>query len=631
MRSPRPLSLRGRQALLAAVWIAGLAIAVAGPRQDTPPQAPAQQPTGPAKVTIPPAVRSWQSSDGAYGFNVEAWAPDSWYTENRVMLLPEGTNPDDPPAAFEIPDGTITVTNAPAIRSGQSVNDIDRVYNLLVQTLEHSPSLHEKIKEGASKQGVTSIAIRLVRGDSRVTGGMWRRNSNLVVIDLADLEADGASLTPAAGVAAADAAAATSLFAKNNLIATLAHELDHVRDGEGEFWHSDPADAGAQGLAPLDENHVLDDLDVPIIRPAYWQSVNGDAKTVYNVNGVDMYLGAATKSTATSTGRGEAERLSAADAAALQSLPARRCGAAIAGGCFAGAGSGDSDWDGIGDRRDNCPAASNANQAPICLDRPRPTWALTPSLSYRSYSSLAGATFGAEAQPDSNGPQTFFTDFPITTVPPPPPARPLPQLMLYQRPQAAGEFVRLLLTSTGRSTGPAMQLTVVNRSTEPLQLTGGRIVLEPVRSLTARDVDRERQRLRATGAPITANAYCLDFSKPVPAAGVVYRIASADAQRRAAAARDILAASQHLRVNGGIHPDSDPDDYFHSIRQWALWTHREGFDQAGFVKAFGDHTRKNFAAARRPWTAAVEQGLRQVLPGRWQDIQAILREAGLAR
>jgi hypothetical protein len=91
--------------------------------------------------------------------------------------------------------------------------------------------------------------------------------------------------------------------------------------------------------------------------------------------------------------------------------------------------------------------------------------------------------------------------------------------------------------------------------------------------------------------------------------------------------RRILQASRKLQDLGLLHPDSDPTEYFHSIRQWALWTRENDFDASSFEKVFVDRTEKNFTASRRAWTKDIEKLVRELVPNRWEDIQNVLEES----
>jgi hypothetical protein len=91
--------------------------------------------------------------------------------------------------------------------------------------------------------------------------------------------------------------------------------------------------------------------------------------------------------------------------------------------------------------------------------------------------------------------------------------------------------------------------------------------------------------------------------------------------------RRVLQAAERLEKLGVLKPDSNPIEYVHSIRQWALWTKEQGFNQESFGKAFVDHARKNFAAAKQNWTKQIEAQVIGLVPHRWQDIATVLQEA----
>ena len=155
------------------------------------------------------------------------------------------------------------------------------------------------------------------------------------------------------------------------------------------------------------------------------------------------------------------------------------------------------------------------------------------------------------------------------------------------------------------------------------------LVVEPVEL-----AEEARQRLEGeireqTGQPITAklDAYCLDFLRQPPELGTVFRIADQELQQRFAPVAKVLQAGRRLYDQGLLHPDSDPEEYFHSIRQWAIWSTQETLDPGSFGDAFLEHTRKNFETAGQAWSSEVEDLVQSLVPNRWQDIAAIIEEA----
>jgi len=184
----------------------------------------------------------------------------------------------------------------------------------------------------------------------------------------------------------------------------------------------------------------------------------------------------------------------------------------------------------------------------------------------------------------------------------------------------------IYLTSLGVSTGEAFRVHVV--SDEPVDLRD--VVVAEAVAVPESDRRRIEARLRAEGAAsFSADGYCLEFERAVPPAGTMYRLAPREVQSAHAPVRRMLAASRNLRQRGALAPDSDPERYFHTMRQWAIWTFEQGFDEEGFEEAFVLRTRENFRSAGAEWNDEVEGAVRALVPNRWRDVRAILREAGL--
>jgi hypothetical protein len=173
--------------------------------------------------------------------------------------------------------------------------------------------------------------------------------------------------------------------------------------------------------------------------------------------------------------------------------------------------------------------------------------------------------------------------------------------------------------ATGSSTGAVFEVRARNR-------TGG--------ALTVRFDDAlafEAVRAPAPGAGMatrgTLRGFCADFAKPPPARGTVYRLAGPEAQQRLSPLRPVLQAGRRMAAEGRLHPDSDPGSYADSIRQWALWSRIEGFDERRYADAFVEHTRKNVEGAGQRWSRELEAGIRAAVPNRWRDITAVLAAA----
>ena len=76
-----------------------------------------------------------------------------------------------------------------------------------------------------------------------------------------------------------------------------------------------------------------------------------------------------------------------------------------------------------------------------------------------------------------------------------------------------------------------------------------------------------------------------------------------------------------------LRPDSDPNDYYHSIRQWAIWVYAERMNESEFADTFLEHVRQNFDAAGQPWTEETSEAVRGFVPNRWADIRGIIERA----
>jgi hypothetical protein len=191
---------------------------------------------------------------------------------------------------------------------------------------------------------------------------------------------------------------------------------------------------------------------------------------------------------------------------------------------------------------------------------------------------------------------------------------------------AEGGPVEISLVATGESTGHVftMQASGGQGPTMKLFAPDG-LVVQAIRHGAARAVaDRTRSALH-TG---TITGFCLDFAKPPPPAGTLYRVAPPEVQAALRPLRHVASAAQKLFDGNLLHPDSTPASYLNFVKQWSIWTAREHWDLKTFGDAFIERTKKNFAELKRPWSPNVEQILRRAVPNRWRDIEAVLKEAG---
>jgi hypothetical protein len=190
----------------------------------------------------------------------------------------------------------------------------------------------------------------------------------------------------------------------------------------------------------------------------------------------------------------------------------------------------------------------------------------------------------------------------------------------------ARSALSLLLTSTGTSTGEAFRVQALANSPITFDLTS--VVAEPLKGVKPNSVARASTMFGARGAAtVTATGYCLEFMRKPPSAGMLYRIARPEIQRRFEPLRRVAHAARQLADAGQLNPDSDPKSFVHSIAQWAIWSSEQKFTPTSFAQAFVDHTRKAVEASGRPWQREYAQAVEKAAPGRWQQIQKVLRAA----
>jgi hypothetical protein len=188
--------------------------------------------------------------------------------------------------------------------------------------------------------------------------------------------------------------------------------------------------------------------------------------------------------------------------------------------------------------------------------------------------------------------------------------------------------LKLFVTSTGKLGAEAFRVTIVNDSGAPIRLGSSMVALEPIAKLTERDLQRELGTLsRFPQRTFTFAGYCLAREKAAPNAGTVFRVASGATQSAAEPIARVVDTAVRLRDQKALHPDTDPDDYYHSVVQWAIWTEQEKFDQRAFAAAFAAYTRKNVVAGGQKWTREIEDAVREIAADRWRDVSRIVDEA----
>ncbi len=192
--------------------------------------------------------------------------------------------------------------------------------------------------------------------------------------------------------------------------------------------------------------------------------------------------------------------------------------------------------------------------------------------------------------------------------------------------QASGG-VAYSIVSNGKSSGEAFELRVLDTTgkVKRIRVPEG-LVLEPVKRGAAKPVSDHAP----PGAKVHTrklSAFCLEFAKPPPDEGMLYRVAPQAAQEQYRPIRGVLRAGREAAAAGKFHPDSDPKEYAETIRQYALWAKLGNWNEQKFTEMFLERSKKNAEAMNVKWTKQLEQALRGLVPGRWGDVSMVLQEA----
>ena len=210
--------------------------------------------------------------------------------------------------------------------------------------------------------------------------------------------------------------------------------------------------------------------------------------------------------------------------------------------------------------------------------------------------------------------------------------RDLKAIERYSGAQAAGlpGGVHVLLTDRGGSTGKTVAMQVLNLTGKPVRLSSSPFAVQPIKQAAQRQVQQAFSRL-AKVAPvrIDLNAYCVDFLKAPPGPGQILTLAPAAVQQKIQPMSRVVLSAHRVWKANALRPDSNPAAYVDSIKQWAVWTVDQKFNQKTFTDAFVGHTRKNVEAAGQKWSSQAEDMIRKASPNRWNDIAKILKGAGL--
>jgi hypothetical protein len=181
------------------------------------------------------------------------------------------------------------------------------------------------------------------------------------------------------------------------------------------------------------------------------------------------------------------------------------------------------------------------------------------------------------------------------------------------------------IVSNGKSQGQAFELQVADPTgkVKTVAMRDGTIieaikpgVTEPVTAPAGGSVVKQ---------PL--NAYCLEFHKPPPAEGTLYRIADQATQEKFSSLRFLDRAAAQMSQNNQFHPDNNPEAYKNTIFQYATWSTLEGWGQEEFTQHWVERTKENAQDLHVPWTKQMEDTLRNAAPGRWGDISAMMSQA----
>jgi len=205
-----------------------------------------------------------------------------------------------------------------------------------------------------------------------------------------------------------------------------------------------------------------------------------------------------------------------------------------------------------------------------------------------------------------------------------PPAESRPQASVQAAGQAATP-ISFSFVANGNPSGEAFELRIVDPSGKLKEIRApDGLILEPLERGSAKPVSA------APGQKLVSqkfNAYCVKYDKDSPDPDGMYRVASPEIQEKYKPVRAVIRAGRELAAAGKFHPDSDPAAYIISIRQYALWTRLENWNEEKFSEVFREKTRQIAAQSKVEWTKELDQALRALVPGRWRDISLVLEEA----
>lgn len=188
--------------------------------------------------------------------------------------------------------------------------------------------------------------------------------------------------------------------------------------------------------------------------------------------------------------------------------------------------------------------------------------------------------------------------------------------------------IRTILTATGNSQGEAFDMQIINMGLKPLKVFGTGVVVEPIKRELQAQIRQQLAKVAGNNVLTRrVEAYCLQYALTPPSPGMLFQIAGPALQKQFKPAGFVMAAARQLAAAGQMHPDSNPKSYLDSIKQYAIWTKFENWDQKKFGEMLLDKTKKAAQAAKTNWTGQMQTALLSAIPNRWRDIQTVLSAA----
>lgn len=288
-----------------------------------------------------------------------------------VGILASGLASPPPALAEEYTEtskvGDVTVTfTAPNTDAGKK--DVKDIKKLFDDAVEKSKDMKAKVIDAGSKHD-NKLTVEIKRDDKTVLVGQRVLDQGLVRVDPGDIALFKKHLA-SAKKDKDKAQKDIDTVADNFFLFTLAHEIDHARDGPGEESHKDAAPVleNEIPLGPPDEdaNKVMKELGIPIVRNEYRTTdfektiftftVNGQKVTVQRGELIEAHTKEDKIIPATEFLTNPIHET------LLFGIPDHPCGTGMTP-CYMPSTTNDADLDGVPDSTDNVPGLANPQQA----------------------------------------------------------------------------------------------------------------------------------------------------------------------------------------------------------------------------------------------------------------------------